>query len=174
MPPRRHCDHYAVADNAYFFTEWYEFAKEHARKRNADQTILEFTDTIQARGCGSIWEAPDLTAEDRIEQTKGFLQFLEDPDAVLTKAVRIFYAACFASHERKFAVTRDGHFCLVPAATKDGDFVCIPHGCRVPYIFRPMRGKKTMHNIGEAYVHGTMQGEGYTSDIRNEQEFVLV
>ena len=174
MPPRRHCDPYAVADNAYFFTEWYEFANQHARKRAADQVLLEFADTIQARGCGHIWENPDSTEEDRIQRVTQFLRFLEDPDEILSNKVRIFYAACFPSHERRFAITRNGHFCLVPAASKDGDLVCIPYGSRVPYIFRQMRGKTTLNNIGEAYVYGIMQGEGYTVDVRDEQEFVLV
>jgi hypothetical protein len=174
MPPRRHCDHYAVADNAYFFTEWYETAKQHARKKTADEVLLEFTDTIQARGCGHVWEDPGTTAEDRIQQATKFFRFLEDPDEILSNEIRIFYAACFASHGRRFAVTRNGHFCLVPATSKEGDLVCIPLGSRVPYIFRQMRGKKTLNNVGEAYVHGIMQGEGYTVDVRDEQEFVLV
>lgn len=174
MPPRRHCDHYTVADNAFFFTEWFEFAKKHSRKRELNDLILEFTDTIQARGCGHIWEDPDSTAETRIEQAKDFFRFLEDPDAVVTNKIRIFYAACFASHERRFALTRKGRFCLVPAATEERDLICVPHHSRVPYIFRQMRANKTLNNIGEAYVYGIMQGEGYAVDIRNEQEFVLV
>ena len=174
MPPRRHCDHYAVADNAYFFTEWYDFAKQHARKKIADEMLLEFTDTIQARGCGHVWEDPESAAEDRIQQARKFLQFLEDPNEALSNEIRIFYAACFASHERRFAITRNGHFCLVPATSKDGDLVCIPHGSRVPYIFRQMRGKTTLNNVGEAYVYGIMQGEGYTVKLRDEREFVLV
>jgi hypothetical protein len=174
MPPRRHCDHYTVADNAYFFIEWFEFAKQHARKKTADEVLLGFTDTIQARGCGHVWEDPGSTAEDRVQQATKFLRFLEDSDEMLSNEIRIFYAACFASHERRFAVTRNGHFCLVPAASKDGDLVCIPLGSRVPYIFRQIRGKTTLKNVGEAYVYGIMQGEGYTVDARDEQEFVLV
>lgn len=174
MPPRRHCDHYAVADNAYFFTEWFEFAKQYAKKKTANEVLLEFTDTIQARGCGHVWENPDSTAEDRIQQATKFLRFLEDRDEILSNEIRIFYAACFASHERRFAITRNGHFCLVPATSKDGDLVCIPLGSRVPYIFRQMRGKTTLNNVGEAYVYGIMQGEGYTVDLQDEREFVLV
>lgn len=174
MPPRRHCDHYAVADNAYFFTEWFEFAKQYAKKRIDDEILLEYTDTIQARGCGHVWEDPDSTAEYRVQQATKFIRFLEDPDEILSSEIKIFYAACFASHERRFAVTRDGHFCLVPATSKDGDLVCIPLGSRVPYIFRQMRGKTTLNNVGEAYVYGTMQGEGYTVDLQDEREFVLV
>ena len=61
------------------------------------------------------------------------------------------------SHGRKFGITGRGHFCLVPKDTERGDLVCIPHGNRVPLIFR----KKGDHyvNLGECYVNGCMQGE---------------
>jgi hypothetical protein len=149
MPPRRHCGRYTVGGNVYFFTEWYDFAQTHLRQRNdGDDLLLKFTNTIQARGCGHMWGDLDLFQETPIERAKEFLQYLEDPEAALTNTIRIFYAACFSSHEIQFDVTQKGHFCLLPVRTKDGDLVCFSNGSQVPYIFRPMKNTKTYENLG--------------------------
>ncbi|OGM41821.1 hypothetical protein ABOM_009660 [Aspergillus bombycis] len=51
---------------------------------------------------------------------------------------------------------------LCPPGTKRGDFICILYGCSVPLILRES-SKKARRNcfrvIGEAYVHGKMDGE---------------
>ncbi|UPX15746.1 uncharacterized protein EKO05_0006185 [Ascochyta rabiei] len=163
LPPRRHCDHYAVSGaNNYFFSKWHDFAKEHSRgKRPADLVSLAYADTIQARGCGHVWEDMEKTPEERIQEMIDFLGFLESEDSapIETDLIRLSYAACFPSHDRMFAITKGGRFCLVPRTAKDGDLVCIPHGSRVPYIFRQDKWGGSYQNIGEAFVHGLMHGE---------------
>jgi hypothetical protein len=154
LPPRRHCDHYILEDNCFFFVNWYEFAQENSRLAE-DTNLLHYADTIQARGCGHLWEDPSTTPRDRVQK------------------VRAFHAACFPSHDRRFAVTRKGRFCLVPGATKGGDLVCILRNSRVPYILRPRTDGDGYQNIGEAYVHGIMHGEISDGDGFVETEFVL-
>lgn len=58
LPPRRHCENYAVSGaNSYFLSEWHEFAREHSpATRSAHLVSLAYADTIQARGCGHVWE----------------------------------------------------------------------------------------------------------------------
>jgi hypothetical protein len=48
LPPRRHCDHYAVSSaNSYFFSEWNEFARAHSpAKRSAHLVSLAYADTM--------------------------------------------------------------------------------------------------------------------------------
>jgi hypothetical protein len=48
LPPRRHCDHYAVnGANSYFLSEWHEFAREHSpATRSAHLVWLAYADTI--------------------------------------------------------------------------------------------------------------------------------
>ncbi|EIT80643.1 hypothetical protein AO1008_07076 [Aspergillus oryzae 100-8] len=58
---------------------------------------------------------------------------------------------------------QDGLFGLCPPGTKKGDFICILYGCSVPLVLREVSRKSTQHCfkvIGEAYVHGKMDGEG--------------
>jgi hypothetical protein len=173
MPPRRFCDHYAVSgDNSFFYTEWFEFANDVLHSTRTDEQVtLEYVDTIQARGCGHIWEHPIQNPQERLQNVRHFLDFLENPDAEETNSVRIFHAACYPSHDRRLGVTQAKRLCLVPNATKVGDLVCVPHGSRVPYIFRKRRDGVSYQNIGEAYVHGAMNSEFSGIKELEEQKF---
>lgn len=173
LPPRRHCDHYDLSDHCLFFANWYEFATDYSA-RAENQLLLAYADTIQARGCGHLWEDTTITPQDRAQKARAFLDFLSNENADecdLTNSIRIFHAACFPSHDRRFAVTKKGRFCLVPKHTQDGDLVCIPYSSRVPYIFRPRMEGDGFINIGETFVHGIMHGE--TSEMKDceEREF---
>ena len=173
LPPRRHCDHYTLRDNCFFFVNWYEFAKN-SSNQTEDTVLLDYADTIQARGCGHLWENLTIPSRDRIQKVRAFLNFLSDEDAEesdVTNSIRLFHAACFPSHDRRFAVTKNGRFCLVPKATQCGDLVCIPRNSRVPYIYRPLT--EGYANIGETYVHGIMHGEISEVEDLEETEFLL-
>lgn len=52
---------------------------------------------------------------------------------------------------------RETSFGLCPPRTKEGDIICILHGCSVPVVLRPTADG--MELVGEAYVHGIMDGE---------------
>jgi hypothetical protein len=173
MPPRRFCDHYAVSgDNSFFYTEWFEFANDVLHSTRTDEQVkLDFADTIQARGCGHIWEHPIQKSQERLQHIQQFLDFLENSDAEETNSIRIFHAACYPSHDRRLGVTQAKRLCLVPNATKVGDLVCVPHGSRVPYIFRKRKDDVGYQNIGEAYVHGAMNSELSGIKELEEQEF---
>lgn len=49
-------------------------------------------------------------------------------------------------------------FGLCPPDTKVGDIICILHGCSVPVVLREKQSGY-MSLVGEAYVHGVMDGE---------------
>ncbi|KAI0006777.1 heterokaryon incompatibility protein-domain-containing protein [Xylariaceae sp. FL0662B] len=60
---------------------------------------------------------------------------------------------------RKFAITKKGHFTMVPPTTKAGDTVCVLFGGETPYILRDTGLPYEYQFIGEAYVYGMMNGE---------------
>jgi len=75
-----------------------------------------------------------------------------------------------ATFSRRFFVTEKGYFGLAPAATQPGDLVCILLGGKVPYIIRKTVDADAPNNIldthrttykfvGDAYLHGIMNGE---------------
>ena len=164
LPWRRPYDHYNVDDaNIIIFDEWFDFAKVQSKRFrrtavNEGEVLLHYADTIQARGCNSIWESSvPMEAEHLAERTRNFLHFLDDESAEATMDIRLFYAACFPSHGRRLGITKRGYLCLIPQGARQGDLVCIPHGNRVPLILREAGGH--FRNIGEAYVNGLMRGE---------------
>ncbi|KAK0666611.1 heterokaryon incompatibility protein-domain-containing protein [Cercophora samala] len=67
---------------------------------------------------------------------------------------------------RRLGITTSKRVCLLPKLTEVGDKVVLLRGGRVPMILRP-RDDGSMQFIGEAYVHGVMDGEAF-----NEEECV--
>ena len=73
------------------------------------------------------------------------------------------------STDRRFFISSSGYIGLVPSATMIGDRICVLSGGRMPYVLRPCH-KKTGEDvsdsleytfIGDAYVHGLMDGEAF-------------
>ncbi len=66
-------------------------------------------------------------------------------------------AARNRSCNSSFFITKKGYCGLGPNALRSGDMVCVLYGGAVPFVLRP---KKELYQlIGEAYVHGIMEGE---------------
>ncbi|MCJ1250469.1 hypothetical protein MMC30_007697 [Trapelia coarctata] len=61
--------------------------------------------------------------------------------------------------QRTLFETSRGYFGLGPAQLQTGDNVCVFFGCNVPHILRVRRGTQEHLLVGEAYVHGIMNGE---------------
>ncbi|KAK6331354.1 hypothetical protein TWF730_004435 [Orbilia blumenaviensis] len=82
-------------------------------------------------------------------------------------------------------ITTTQLFGLCPEATKNDDLLCILYGCSVPVILRPKgkplpgKNQQSYMVVGEAYVHGKMDGEAIDSlkakkVFDAEQDFHLV
>jgi hypothetical protein len=73
-------------------------------------------------------------------------------------------------NNRRLIETRRGCLGISSMHAEIGDRVCILFGSSVPFVLRP--SGKTWKIIGEAYVHGIMDGEALL-DISEVQQFVL-
>jgi hypothetical protein len=63
---------------------------------------------------------------------------------------------------RRFAITQKGYFALVPRGTREEDMIVVFEKACVPFVVRKASddGAGRQHELlGEAYVHGIMQGE---------------
>jgi hypothetical protein len=64
---------------------------------------------------------------------------------------------------RRFAITQKGYFALVPRGTREGDVIVVFEKACVPFVIRNTRRNngdgREYELLGEAYVHGIMQGE---------------
>lgn len=59
---------------------------------------------------------------------------------------------------RRLATTSTGWLALLPEYTQRGDIIAVLFGCSFPVVLRPLDGCNYEY-IGEAYVHGIMDGE---------------
>lgn len=80
---------------------------------------------------------------------------------------RVSSAVTVATKNRRFFVTEKGYFGLGSPTTQEGDEVWILSGGNTPYILRQTDGPSSRNRIfvGEAYVHGIMQGEALNEHI---------
>lgn len=68
------------------------------------------------------------------------------------------------SYGRRLGRAANGYLCLVPAAAEVGDKVILARGGRVPLVVREDGGTGYWRLVGEAYVHGIMDGEAWEED----------
>lgn len=177
LPPRSHYGHYDVSGaNIIVFDEWFDFVENRMIKtcRTRNDSLLHYADTIQARGCNSIWEtSPTADAQQIVASTQQFLDFISDEDAEVTLEIQLFYAACYPSHGRRLGLTRKGHLCLLPEQTRRGDGIFAPMGNRAPVVLRKVDEQK-YRNVGEAYVHGLMSIEAVRRNTDKEMTVTII
>jgi hypothetical protein len=61
-------------------------------------------------------------------------------------------------HNRRPFLSTKGYVGLIPAHSEPGDLICIIFGAIVPFVLRKLQNGQ-YELIGEAYVHGIMDGE---------------
>lgn len=97
---------------------------------------------------------------------------------------------------RRFCVTQNGYMAIVPPGSQEGDLVCILQGMNTPFVLRESKkeGKRLVVDVvvdgegggdeepverrrvqlvGEAYVHGMMDGEAMYVDGRRDEIFEI-
>ncbi|MCJ1392041.1 hypothetical protein MMC18_004908 [Xylographa bjoerkii] len=106
-------------------------------------------------------------------------RYLEDTDAAFLHFNNLIWEAC---RGRRFFITRKGSIGICPSTTMSGDLVCIVRGACVPLILRAVKAETTegaddlkqQHEtylyVGDAYVDGLMNGEGYEETAIREFE----
>jgi hypothetical protein len=68
----------------------------------------------------------------------------------------------------RFGKTVAGMYCMLPPQSKVGDTLCVPIGGQVPLLLRPRSGDDELYElIGEAYVHGIMDGMAMIRGLAN-------
>jgi hypothetical protein len=102
----------------------------------------------------SFQEAADIFSE-LAEPNIGFEQ---DLNIKVQQAYRFEQAIVLWSPRRLFGKTKNGHLGMFPEGSVKGDVVCANIGAPTPFVIRPREGD-TYRFVGEAYVHGFMNGE---------------
>ncbi|KAG6032698.1 hypothetical protein E4U19_007273 [Claviceps sp. Clav32 group G5] len=86
------------------------------------------------------------------------------------------YASSLAMTVNRHAlcVTREHLMGLVPLLAKNGDMIVVMHGCDVPYVLRRTQEQGYYQLVGEAYVHGVMNGEAMQQGAEFYSDITLV
>ena len=133
-----------------------------------DQSFKRLHESLAASGC-----SPDDIANslDNLKDAGIYWNFyatLKTP----AKAGTYGHLMDDMHNSRPFISTR-GYVGLCPIESKPGDVMCILHGGHVPFIVRWSEECHAYKLIGEAYVHGIMDGKFLENDPRVEG-FVII
>jgi hypothetical protein len=72
----------------------------------------------------------------------------------------LFHDDLVNSKDYRFCLTEKGFMALIPDTAEEGDILCVLYGSNYPHTLRPVPDKENTHQvIGNAYVHGFMDGE---------------
>ena len=109
----------------------------------------------------------------RVERGQSIPQSAGSLLNIVNRAANHFAAVAgqFWFHRSLF-ITEDGHFGLGPESAAEKDEVWILFGAQVPFVLRPApeRGPNAYTLVGEAYVHGFMEGEALHGRSSSERE----
>lgn len=89
-------------------------------------------------------------------------------------------ARVMAATGRAMAVTKDGYVAVVPPKTEVGDLVCVFYGLNTPFLVRPQvnthsdGGTRLVRLVGEAYVHGMMDGQAMMMTVAQPNVFDVI
>ncbi|KAF2126261.1 HET-domain-containing protein [Dothidotthia symphoricarpi CBS 119687] len=141
-------------------------ASQHMMERctEADGTIFppEFVDFEHRRSKSGSKAEDDLIVESFHDELR------EKMDLAKPAGDIDFLISATAGHGRSLFVTKTGRFGMGPPLFHGGDEVWILAGADVPLILRPSGSSgEEFELVGEAYIHGIMQGEG-VPDVQKE------
>lgn len=132
---------------------------------NADKGIQTFQQPIYKPSKEDMLEAylKTLTADAVLDENKGHDVRLLSRKEYFTQARdrghSLVGLLSYRLERRAFAVSEYGFFCLVPAQARVHDLIALVQGSELPFVLRPSQGRVRFSIIGQAYVHGIMDGE---------------
>lgn len=80
--------------------------------------------------------------------------------------------AIVALQGRRFCVSTDGYFGIVPKEVKEHDWICILSGNPTPFVLREIENGYTL--IGDCYVQGLMDGEATEMVEEGQRKFETI
>ena len=86
-------------------------------------------------------------------------RFKRNKSSNVQRFTNVLAFATLTCHNKCFAMTSTGRFCLVPATTRKDDVIVILKGCPLPIVTRSIIGVTSYRLVGNAYLHGAMKGE---------------
>ncbi|KAE8445818.1 hypothetical protein EG329_012876 [Mollisiaceae sp. DMI_Dod_QoI] len=109
--------------------------------------------------CATHNSVPILEPQNALTEMVAKINLGEAFESVGLSAVDLYRTqTAVACRKRRFAITDEGYIGLVPLCSEVGDGVYILGGVSVPFVMR-RKGSKEFVLVGDAYIHGVMEGE---------------
>ncbi|KAL8829021.1 MAG: hypothetical protein Q9170_006349 [Blastenia crenularia] len=103
------------------------------------------------------------SAVERMQEGLNFNEIIEIEDATYRKSVDAFYPYMNIPLRMRLFRTENSRLGMGPRSVSEGDEAWVFQGARVPFVLRPNLETGRYKLIGQAYVHGMMQGEAIDS-----------
>ena len=97
----------------------------------------------------------------------------EARDTVLQRVANPFASSSGGLINRRFCVTRRGHFGLVPARAQVCNLVCFLLGGDAPLVLRRDKSDGLCIYTDDCYIHGIMYGEALKHDDLHIEDFLI-
>lgn len=178
--------------------KWFIQAKELClnSRRNVEDTksgsFDDFWDTVTAGRCLLLRDFGEMLANmdacivafnHWIEKNAAFVRSEETMQATFTQEVsQVYNYATTVCHDRRIALTANGHTCLIPKSARCGDEIVILLGSPIPFVVRPCwttnspmieeTPPKSYTLVGSAYVTGAMDGQLASGPSRKDPESI--
>ncbi|KAL8717342.1 MAG: hypothetical protein Q9225_005402 [Loekoesia sp. 1 TL-2023] len=99
------------------------------------------------------------SAVERMREGLTFNEIIEIEDAAYKKSIELFYPYMNIPLRMRLFRTENSLLGMGPKSVSKGDEAWVLQGARVPFVLRPNLDTRRYQLIGQAYVHGMMQGE---------------
>ncbi|KAF2655329.1 hypothetical protein K491DRAFT_658648 [Lophiostoma macrostomum CBS 122681] len=141
------------------FRVWYEQNKD---LDIGGQTLSDIIMAVDTESKSPTRQKISSTGRPRIDSANTYVK-AED-----TFMERLHDVICKKS--RRLMVTEQSYMGVAPCRAQQGDVVAILFGCSIPLVLRRVGSREAWEVVGEAYVHGYMNGqvEGSVRDGRRE------
>jgi hypothetical protein len=142
--------HACIADDPvdWSFSSWFE----HNRKLRFGHQTLQ--DLIQAVPMDDPVSPPPLRRPASYPIRRADHNYTHRGDTFLTR-----FHDTVRKKARRLLVTNEGLVGMAPCRARNGDVVAVLHACSIPLVLRKGDKSEAWHVVGEAYMHGFMNGE---------------
>lgn len=158
------CHHYLKTIVSYC-----EMAKSSPSKRGSPLSLINWAEALwRIPSADQAYDGARKRATPALEKDYKELKFiienvnsLQGLEALrnMSDSCNFYRLAIGYQHARKVFMSNDGYVGLVPATATMWDVIVVVPGANMPFVLRKHLWQDTYTLIGEAYVHGIMDGE---------------
>jgi hypothetical protein len=122
--------------------------------------------------------APDFREIESAFEKEDFPQLNRRPRYLGCSTNRLFESLCGMMANHAFFITKKGYLGMGPPTTSPGDQVWVFYDGNVPFVMREgdtdnvQKGRHKLHLVGDAYVHGIMDGQAVVDEHETQTAFI--